>query len=134
MIARLAHIRRADEGTTAVEMAVVMMAVLFLILGTIEFAIAYWTMHSLQLAVDVTGRQAMVYHTLATPAAAESYMQQYFFPSAGICTTPSSGQYCVNVTQSNSTNTMTLTASYGFDIIGITGGFTLAGQTTVPLD
>lgn len=134
MIGRLAHIRRAEEGATAVEMAIVMTAMLLLIFGMIEFALAYWTMHSLQLAADETGRYAMVFNKTITPATAEGHMQTYFFPGAGICTNPSAGQYSVCATQSTNPNTMTLTATYGFNIIGIGGSFTLAGETTVPID
>jgi hypothetical protein len=31
-------------------------------------------------------------------------------------------------------NTMTLTAYYGFEVIGLTGPIMLTGKTTVPLD
>lgn len=134
MIDRFMHIRRAEEGTTAVEMAVVIMAVLFLILGSIEFALAYWTMHTLQLAVQEAGRWVMVNNTdpnITTDA--ESQMTTYYLPGAQVCISPSPGQYCVNAIQSANNNTVTLTAYYGFDV-GITGSFTLTGETTVPLD
>lgn len=138
MIDRLAQIRGADDGATAVEMALVMMAALILILGMIEFALAYWTMHTLLLAVEETGRYVMIHNTDSNiTSEAESYMQQYMPGSSTTgCTSPAAGEFCVDAQQStsNNTNTMTLTASYGFDLIGLTGTIPLVSQNTVPLD
>jgi Flp pilus assembly protein TadG len=137
MIGRLAHIRRAEEGATAVELVVVMSAALVLIFGMIEFALAYWTMHSLQLATDEGGRYAMVYNKQITLATAESYMTNFLPGASSSCSnpaSPSAGQYCVNAFKSTDLKKMTLTATYGFNLIGIGGTFTLAGVTTVPLD
>lgn len=132
MIARLAYFRTAEEGATAAEMALVVLAALILIFGSVEFALAFWSMNQLQLAVEETGRWLMVNNS-ATPAQAEARMQ-YYLPGSSTtgCTSPSAGQLCVNATQSS--GTMTLTASYGFNVIGIGGHFTLASQATVPLD
>jgi Flp pilus assembly protein TadG len=133
MTGRFARIREAQEGSSAVEMALVTLVVAILILGMIEFALAYWTLNQLQLAVEETGRYAMVFNSSITPATAESYMQNYLpGSSTKDCTSPSANQFCVNATKSG--NTMTLTAYYGLNIIGLTGTFTIAGRTTVPLD
>ena len=128
-----AKFRSSGGGATAVEMAVVLMAVILLILGMIEFSIAYWNMHTLLLAVEEVGRWVMVNNTTVTTAAAQTRMQQYLPAASSICTTPSAGQYCVSATASN--GLMTLTASYGYNVIGITGSpLILKSQNTVPLD
>jgi Flp pilus assembly protein TadG len=141
MTGRFAQLREAEEGATAVEMALVMFATLLLILGMVEFAIAYWTMNTLELAVQEAGRHAyvMINNSAISPAqypqTLESYMQQYLpGPSTQGCTSPNPGQFCVNAVQSPSGNTVTLQASYGFDVLGITGTYTLGSQNTVPLD
>ena len=128
-----AKFRSSGGGATAVEMAVVLMAVILLILGMIEFSIAYWNMHTLLLAVEEVGRWVMVNNTTVTTAAAQTRMQQYLPAASSICTTPSAGQYCVSATASN--GRMTLIASYGYNVIGITGSpLILKSQNTVPLD
>jgi Flp pilus assembly protein TadG len=137
MIRRIAHIRSADEGATAVELVVVMTAALFLIFGMIEFAIAYWTMHMLQFATQEGGRYAMVmvHNGDSNPTTgAETVMQGNIWGPSSVCTSPTAGQYCVKATLGANNKTLTLTAYYGFDIIGFTGKFALTGQTTVPLD
>jgi len=116
-----------------VEMAVVLMAVILLILGMIEFSIAYWNMHTLLLAVEEVGRWVMVNNTTVTTTGAQTRMQLHLPAASSICTTPSAGQYCVSATASN--GQMTLTASYGYNVIGITGSpLILKSQNTVPLD
>jgi Flp pilus assembly pilin Flp len=142
MTGRFAQIRQAEEGATAVEMALVMMVALLLILGMVEFALAYWTMNTLSLAVEETGRYVyvMINNPAISPAqypqTLETHMGYYLppGPSTPVCTNPSPGQYCVNAVQSTSSNTVTLQASYGFDVLGITGTYTLGSQNTVPLD
>jgi Flp pilus assembly protein TadG len=133
MMTSFPKFRRSEGGATAVEMAVVLMAVILLILGMIEFSIAYWNMHTLLLAVEEVGRWVMVNNTTVTTAAAQTRMQQYLPAASSICTTPSAGQYCVSATASN--GRMTLIASYGYNVIGITGSpLILKSQNTVPLD
>ena len=133
MMTSFPKFRRSEGGATAVEMAVVLMAVILLILGMIEFSIAYWNMHTLLLAVEEVGRWVMVNNTTVTTGAAQSRMQQYLPAASSICTTPSAGQYCVSATASN--GRMTLIASYGYNVIGITGSpLILKSQNTVPLD
>ena len=116
------------------EMAVVLMAVILLILGMIEFSIAYWNMHTLLLAVEEVGRWVMINNTdPSVTTNAQARMQLYLPAASSICTTPSAGQYCVNATASN--GQVTLTASYGYNMIGITGSpLILKSQNTVPLD
>ena len=133
MMTSFPKFRRSEGGATAVEMAVVLMAVILLILGMIEFSIAYWNMHTLLLAVEEVGRWVMVNNTTVTTVAAQTRMQQYLPAASSICTTPSAGQYCVSATASN--GRMTLIASYGYNVIGITGSpLILKSQNTVPLD
>ena len=93
MMTSFAKFRSSGGGATAVEMAVVLMAVILLILGMIEFSIAYWNMHTLLLAVEEVGRWVMVNNTTVTTVAAQTRMQQYLPAASSICTTPSAGQY-----------------------------------------
>ena len=134
MMTSSARFRRSEGGATAVEMAVVLMAVILLILGVIEFSIAYWSMHTLLVAVEEVGRWVMINNTSPSVTTdAQTRMQLYLPAASSICTTPSAGQYCVSATASN--GTVTLTASYGYNVIGITGSpLILKSQNTVPLD
>ena len=134
LMTSFAKFRRSEGGATAVEMAAVLMAVILLILGMIEFSIAYWNMHTLLLAVEEVGRWVMINNTdPSVTTNAQTRMQQYLPAASSICTTPSAGQYCVSATASN--GRMTLTASYGYNVIGITGSpLILKSQNTVPLD
>jgi hypothetical protein len=54
-------------------------------------------------------------------------------PAVGQPCSPAAGQYCVDATSAN--GTMTLTASYGFNFIELSGSsLTLTSQVTVPLN
>lgn len=143
MTRSLGNICNCKEGATAVEMALVVLAVIVLILGMVEFAMAYWVQHNLLLAVEEVGRYAMVNNAnpLFTTTVAYQDVCQVLTGSTSGCITPAAnkscspagGQYCVNATTAN--GTMTLTASYGFNFIELTGSsLTLTSRITVPLD
>jgi Flp pilus assembly protein TadG len=147
MIRLLAKFRRCEQGATMVEMAVVTGAALLLILGMLEFAVLYWSQHNLLLAVEHAGRWAMINNADTTVASdAASYVCNILNPGGASCTNltaggtcgPSAGHYCANATSTTNANgikILTLTASYGFSFLNVTGGgLTLTGQTTVPLD
>lgn len=136
-----ANIRSCENGATAVEMAITLLAVIVLILGMCEFAVGYWMLHTTLLAVEEIGRYAMVNNATITATDAESRVCNILTGSTSACSnpavgqscSPAAGQYCVNATSAN--GTMTLTASYGFNFIELTGGsLTLTSQVTVPLD
>jgi Flp pilus assembly protein TadG len=142
MIGHFGRFRLDETGATATEMALVLVVFIVLIVGMIEFAVAYMTLHTMRLALEEAGRYVMVYHANITAPQAASAICTVLTGSSSGCSTPpagqscstTAGQFCVNATQSNANNTMTLSATYGFDFIGITGSsLPLGGQVTVPL-
>ena len=67
MIRRPTIRRRGEAGSVAVEMAVTLSALLFLILGAIQFGIVFWNWNSMLLAVEEAGRYAMLYNPTNFP-------------------------------------------------------------------
>lgn len=128
-----------DEGATAVEAAIVFSLLFSLVFGIIEFGMALWQWNTMELAVLQAGRYAMINNGTITNAAAEAQMQAVL-PSATIqCPLPSSpaaGNWYVCATQNVGSLpvTMSLSASYGYDVIGLAGPFKLTAQATVPLN
>jgi hypothetical protein len=129
------------------EMALVMVAALILILGMVQFALAYWYQHNLLVAVEHAGRSAMINNAMPSLSVnAAQYVCNLLDPGGTSCINVagggscafSPGQYCANavtIPSGGGTQIMSLTASYGFSFINVTGGgFTLTAQTTVPLD
>src|SRR5215469_3765312 len=53
---------RAEDGEVAVEGAVTMLALVFLILGSVQFGLVFWNWNTMQLAVEEAGRYAMLYN------------------------------------------------------------------------
>ncbi|MDE3038604.1 MAG: pilus assembly protein, partial [Pseudomonadota bacterium] len=49
-----------ETGAATVEMALVLPVFLLLVLGIMEFGRAYWTLNSMQIAIDEAGRYAMI--------------------------------------------------------------------------
>ena len=136
-----ASLHSCEKGATAAEMAIVLLAVIVLILGMVEFAVGYWMLHTTLLAVEEIGRYAMVNNATVTTTDAESRVCNVLTGSTSACTnpavgqpcSPAAGQYCVDATSAN--GTMTLTASYGFNFIELSGSsLTLTSQVTVPLN
>ena len=122
----------------AVEAAVTMLALMFLILGSVQFGLVLWNWNTMLLAVEEAGRYAMLYNpttyqngppsarcsvaspTLATCAAAWGNQNWgHNFGSGVSCTAPS-----------GSPPTMTCTATYTFNFIT---SITLKRQIQVPL-
>jgi Flp pilus assembly protein TadG len=127
-----------DEGSTAVEAAIVFSLLFTLIFGITEFGMALWQWNTMELAVLQAGRFAMVNNGTITPAIAEAQMQAVLTNASISCPLPSSptaGNWYVCATQNAGTPaTMSLSASYGYSIIGLTGPFKVAALATVPLD
>jgi Flp pilus assembly protein TadG len=63
MIRRPLIRRRAEAGSVAVEFALILPALLFAILGAIQFGIVFWNWNSMLLAVEEAGRYAMLYNS-----------------------------------------------------------------------
>lgn len=127
-----------DEGATAVEAAITFFLLFMLIFGIVDFGMTLWQWNTMQLAVLQAGRYAMVNNTTVTPTIAENQMQAVL-PSASIsCPLPSSptaGNWYVCAAQTAGTPaTMSLSAAYGYNVIGLAGPFKATAQATVPLD
>jgi hypothetical protein len=128
-----------DDGSTAVEAAVVFPLLFALIFGIVEFGMALWQWNTMELAVLEAGRYAMINN--ASPVVAEHKIQAVFPGSSISCPLPASpaaGAWYVCATKTagapNMPNTMSLSAIYGYNIIGLAGPFNVTAQATVPLD
>lgn len=124
--------RRWDEGAAAIEAAFVLPVLFLFVLGIVQFGNALWQWNTMLLAVEQAGRYVMVNNSTCNAACAETQMQAVL-SSAAVCTTPTSGQMCVNAT--TSAGTMTLSAAYSFSpFAAFFQPFTITSQGTVPLD
>jgi len=139
--------RGADDGATAVEACMVMLVLVLLMVGSMEFGRAFWTWNTMVLAVQEGGRYAMVYNPTSYPtppgipaaacpsaatitlsncavARANEYLSAYGTPS-------------VSVSSSSTTTSMTISATYTFNFILPAllpyGPINLTSQVTVPL-
>jgi Flp pilus assembly protein TadG len=126
---------RREEGTAAVEAALVFPVLFLLILGIIEFGTAFWQWNTMLRAVERAGRYVMVNNASCDAICAETQMQTVL-SSAAICTTPTAGQICVSAASGTTCGSpsMTLTANYSFNFFGLAGPFTITSQNCVPLD
>jgi Flp pilus assembly protein TadG len=131
-----------NEGAVAAEAALTFSLLFTLIFGIIEFGTALWQWNTMLLAVQQAGRYVMI-NSGATPpcgtSCAESQMQTVLSGSSISCPLPSSpaaGAWYVCATQNTGTSpqTMTLSAAYGYNVIGLTGPLKATSQATVPLD
>jgi Flp pilus assembly protein TadG len=150
-----------NEGAAAVEAAITISLSLALVLGIIEFGIAFWQSNTMVLAVQEAGRCVMVNSTLCrTATGAENQMKNTLASygglvdsaNSGICsgspptlTAPAAGSICVYASAPAGANpqTMTLTAVYAYSNIlvpsgllagNLAGPFTSTSQATFPLD
>ena len=121
---------RRNEGTAAVEAALIAPVLFFAILGIIELGTAFWQWNTMLLAVEQAGRYVMVNNSSCDVSCAEAQMQAVL-PAASVCTTPSAGQ--ISVCASTSASSMTLTSTYSFNLLSLFGPFTITSQGTVPL-
>jgi len=127
-----------DEGATAVEAAITLSLSLTLVFGIIEFGMALWQWNTMQLVVLQEGRNAMVYNSTITATTANNDMQN-MLPGSTISfplpSSPAAGSWYVCATQTAGTPpTMSLSALYGYDVMGLAGPFKVTAQATVPLD
>jgi len=59
--------RHSDEGSVAVEAAITLSAVLFLLFGSVQFGLAYFAWNTMLLAAEEAGRYAMLYNPVNYP-------------------------------------------------------------------
>ena len=124
---------RPDEGAAAIEAALIVPVLFFVIFAIIELGIAFWQWNTMLLAVEQAGRYVMVNNSSCDVSCAETQMQAVL-SSASVCTSPTTGQVCVSASTSAGTpSTMTLTAAYNFNLLSLFGPFTITSQGTVPL-
>jgi hypothetical protein len=60
--------RGCDEGSVAVEAAITLSLLLFLIFGGIQFGLAYFAWNTMLLAAEEAGRYAMLYNPTSFPS------------------------------------------------------------------
>lgn len=128
-----------NDGATAVEAAIVFSILFTLVFGIVEFGMALWQWNTMELAVLQAGRWAMINNSNSNLVSNTEAQMQVVLPSASIsCPLPSSpaaGNWYVCATQTAGTPaTMSLSASYGYNVIGLAGPFNVTAQATVPLD
>ena len=131
--------REWDEGATAVEAAIALSLLFTLVFGIVEFGMALWQWNTMELAVLQAGRYVMVNNITCGTTCAQTQMQGVLASATAQCPLPSSpaaGSWYVCATANNAGTppTMSLSANYGFDVIGFVGPFKVTAQATVPLD
>jgi Flp pilus assembly protein TadG len=140
--------RGGDDGATAVETALIISVLIFLIFGIIEFGMALWAWNTMVLAVEDAGRYVMINNAFPTnppgcvgtlESCAVNQMQATLATAPGAvsttCTTPAADQICLSAsTTAGSPSTMKLTAAYGFKVIGLSPTYTLTSEATFPLN
>ena len=134
--------RGKEEGSAAIEAAVVLLVLPMFLIGSVEFGRALWMGHTMLLAVEEAGRYAMVYGaspSLLTSASCPNVATV----SLANCAVAKANAYLadyggtgVNVTSSAATSTLTIQATYTFNFIDPIllpfGPITLSNQITVP--
>jgi len=140
--------RGADDGSAAVEAGIVILLLVLLMVGSMEYGRAFWTYNTMTLAVQEGGRYAMVYNATSFPsgppsascpsaatvtlsncavARANEYLSAYGTPSVGVS---------ASVDASTPPN-LTISATYTFNFILSAllpyGPISLTSQVTVPL-
>ena len=127
-----------EEGATAVEAAIIFAILFTLVFGIVEFGLTLLQWNTMELAVLQVGRYAMVNNGNITPAIAEHKMQAALPGAAISCPLPASpaagAWYVCATTTAGAPNTMSLSANYGYNIMGFAGPFNVTAQATVPLD
>ena len=134
--------RCGNEGATAVETALIISVLIFLIYGVTEFGMALWNWNTMVLAVEDAGRYVMVKYASGsscdTTCAVDQMQRTLATVPATVsttCTTPTADQICLsaNAATTGILSEMTLTAVYGFKVIGLSPTYTLTSAATFPL-
>ena len=138
--------RGKEEGSAAIEAAIVLPVLLLAAIGSVEFGRGFWTYHTMLLAVEEAGRYAMVY------AASPSLLTGASCPNVGTvnlqnCAVAKAQAYLasydgatgISVTSSEDASTppnLTISATYSFNFIDPIllpfGPITLSSQVIVP--
>ena len=76
---------RSEDGEVAVEGAVTMLALVFLILGSVQFGLVFWNWNTMMLAVEEAGRYAMLYNPTNFPSGPPSASCSVATPTIANC-------------------------------------------------
>jgi Flp pilus assembly protein TadG len=119
--------RGTEDGSAAVEAALVLPVLLLFVVGSVELGRALWTYHRMLLAVEEAGRYAMVYGaspslltsascpgvsgtvTLSNCAVARANAYLAAYGATGVTVSPSE--------DTSSPKNLTITATYAFNFI-----------------
>ena len=137
--------RGKEEGSAAVEAALILPILLLFLLGSVEFGRALWTYHTMLLAVEEAGRYAMVYgespsllSSASCPNVTTVTLQNCAVAKANAYLAAYGGSG-VSVSSSEDSSTppnLTISATYTFNFIDPLllpfGPITLGSQVTVP--
>ena len=116
-------LRRAENGAVGVEAAVTMMAMIFLILGSVQFGLVFWNWNTMLLAVEEAGRYAMLYNPTNYPSGPPGSSCSVGSPTLANCAAAWANQnwgnnFTVTCTNpSGSPPTMTCTATFTFNFM-----------------
>jgi hypothetical protein len=133
MIKRPIIRRRAEEGAVAVELAVTLSALLFLILGAVQFGIVFWNWNSMLLAVEEAGRYAMLYNSTTFPGGPPGCAQTLAQCAVTWANQNLGSEYTITSstgTDATGNPTLTFKATYTFDLIT---NFSLSRAIEVPV-
>jgi Flp pilus assembly protein TadG len=144
---RIARSRRGkDEGSAAIEAALVLPWLLMFVIGSVDFGRALWMYHTMLLAVEEAGRYAMIYGespnlltsascpnvaTVTLPNCAQARATTYLanYAATGV-TVP------LPTEDTSSPKNLTITATYTFNFITPIllpfGPITLTSEVIVP--
>ncbi len=135
---------RAGEGETAVEMAFVVLLFLFMIYAIYQFALGMYMWNAVMLAAEEGGRQAMIHNSVYadTSASCDLLWSDYVKPFVNYNLPGDASDYTLSYGCNNSTTPATMSIAVSYSLIGggsfsstwSIPGFTLTGQSTVPLD
>jgi Flp pilus assembly protein TadG len=138
MTRKCSSLCRAEDGEVAVEGAVTMLALVFLILGSVQFGLVFWNWNTMLLAVEEAGRYAMLYNPTNYPSGPPSASCSVATPTIANCAVAWANQnwgnnFTVSCTAGCAgtvgTN-MTFTATYTFNFIN---SISLSRGIQVPL-
>ncbi len=113
----------ADDGSVAVEAAITLSVLLFLLLGSVQFGLAYFAWNTMLLAIEEAGRYAMLYNPVNYPSGPPASMCSVTPATLANCAVDWANQNFGNMfqftagTDPNCPSGMTFSATYTFNIV-----------------
>jgi Flp pilus assembly protein TadG len=131
MLQATRQLRDNEKGAAAVEMAFVLPLFLLFVIGIVEFGRVYWTLNSMQLAIDEAGRFAMLNTTSSDSQIISIAQANLYGLDSSLFTVTSNSQTTGGVIYK------VITASYTFSFVAPDvlpfGNIVLSRSTSVPL-